>query len=103
MACAFAPAFEQPLHEHAVAVRGGQRQRRLAVFVDGVGLGAGIEQRFGHRPLTEVHRPRERRRAVGLCGVDVGLRANQRGEGFLIAALDRVEHAQIFVLSENWR
>ncbi len=74
--CRLRAGLEQSLHEHAVAVRCGERERRLAVFVDGIGLGARVEQRFGHRPLAEMDRPRKRRGAVGLRGVEVGLRAN---------------------------
>ena len=89
---------EQALHERRVAVGRRQRHRRFAVFVGGVGVGAGVEQRLRHAALAEVHRPRQRGRAVGLRRVHVRLRLQQGGERLLIAALDRLEQAEVALL-----
>ena len=78
-----------------VAVGRRKRERRFTVLVDDVHPGAGAQQRLGHRSLAEMHGPRKRSGAVGLCGIDVGLGANQRRQRLLIAALHRFEHAEV--------
>ena len=88
--------LQQALDDFVVAVGGGERQGRLSVLVDDIHVRAGREQRLGHRALPEVHGPRQRRGAIRLSRVDVGFRADQRGERLLIASLYRFEHAEVF-------
>ena len=44
----FGAGREETLHEHRIAVGGRQRQRGLAILVDGVGVRARRQQRFSH-------------------------------------------------------
>src|SRR5207253_9362321 len=64
------------------------------LFIGGVGAGARSDQRLRHVALVEMHRPGERRGAVGLRGVHVGFRLQQRRERFLIAPLDGFEQTK---------
>ena len=88
-------ALQQSLSELRVAVRRGERERRFAVFVGCIRLRAGVEQRFGHTALPQMHGPGKRRCAVRAGGVYVGLCLQERIEGFVVAALNGLEEAQI--------
>ena len=74
---ASAPALSSMRTIAALPLVGGQRQRRHAVAVGRGGVRARLQQ-DGHRlAIVGAHRPVQRRRAVGLGGVDVGLAAEQ--------------------------
>ena len=88
-------ALQQSLSELRVAVGRGERERRFAVFVGCIRLRAGVEQRFGHTALPQMHGPGKRRCAVRAGGVYVGLCLQERIEGFVVAALNRLEEAQV--------
>ena len=72
-----AASRQQPLDQRSVAVGRRQRHRRLAVLISGVRVRSRVEQRLGHVPLTEMDRPRQRRRAIRLRRIDVHLVAQQ--------------------------
>ena len=61
-----------------IAVDGGERQRRHAVAVGRLDVGTGRISSLTVFDVVGAYRPVQRRRAVGLGDVDVGLLPNQR-------------------------
>ena len=73
------PRVDQFLHHGEIAGRARQRERRLAILIGGVRVGAGLHQGVHHVGLVEIDGPGERRSPIGLRQVDVGVFGEQRG------------------------
>ena len=86
---------EQQLDHGGIAVDARQRQRLHAVAVGGRGPRARADQQLGDAELAAVHRPVERRAAVGLGAVRIDLRREQRPHGRLVGPLDRVDQPRV--------
>ena len=89
------PGLQQPLDHRGVAVDAGQGNRRHAVAVHRLHVGAGPDQHLGELEIVFAHRPVKRRGAVGLGRVDVDALAKQRGHRRRVPGLHRVDDAAI--------
>ncbi len=83
--------LQQAIDKLRVAVRARERQRRHLVARRGLHVGAGGDQRVGHRHVIALRRPVKRGRAVGVGRVDVHLLRDKRADGGRIAALRGVD------------
>jgi hypothetical protein len=87
--------FQQSGDDGSVAVRTGQCQRRVAIFVRGVHFGAGFHQQVHRFCLVQINCPGQRRGSVRLRHIDVDVFAEERIYGFIVAILDGFDQAQI--------
>ena len=71
-------ALQKAVDDRLIPVLAGQGQRRHAVVVAGSGAGPRAQEFFDQRFVVLVHRPVQRRGAVGLRRVDVHARPQQR-------------------------
>ncbi len=75
----------------ALRVGGGQRQRRDAVVVRRLHVGARPDQQPRHVGVVGADGPMQRRHAVAFRRVDAGALADQGAHRFAVAGLDRVD------------
>ena len=88
-ACA---GLQQVVDHRHVAVEAGHRERRDALAVRGVHLGAGADQEIQRLEVLPKYCPMQRRRAINLGLIDVGFLLQQRAKRGLVAFHDRIGH-----------
>src|SRR5262249_18604739 len=77
--CVWIGASLQQQADHRVAgVRARLRQRRHFEVVDGVGIGARVDQQGGRLEIVPIVGPQERRRPVGRSAIHVGMLRDER-------------------------
>ena len=82
--------LHQPVDQRRAAVERRHRQRRHAGAIDDIGFGPGTQQRVGGLDVVVIHRPVQRRGAVTLRRVDVGLLRSSDCSAACVAVHDRV-------------
>ena len=87
--------IEQSRHHLEAGVLGGPSQRRDALVLSGVGVGAGVEEPGGRCVVVPVRRPKERRCPVGAAHVDVYALIEELIDTCRILLLDSRDQAQV--------
>ena len=86
---------EERLDDRRAPAAGGEDEGRYAVAVGGFGVRSRPEQKLRRLDVAPVRRPVQRRRAVGLGGVDVGLALQQGADGVGVRRLRGVDQRQV--------
>ncbi len=81
---------KQPLDNRGVPRRAGDGERRDAIPIRRCHLRTGANQEIDHLHIAVLHRPVQRRRAIGLWGIDVGALGHQRPHRRRVFPLRRV-------------
>jgi hypothetical protein len=83
-------SLHEPLDHVGAAVGRGQHQRRDAVAIGSVGVGAGTEQQVGNDHVVRSCSPMQRHRPIGLAGIHLLGLFQLRADAFLVASPDGV-------------
>ncbi len=96
--------IQQHSRDGGIAVSGRGEQRRLAVLIRMIWIGAGLKQRGHNLRIVPAGRPDQGRGPVCPRGIHIRAPAQQRQHGLLIACLDRIEKLRIGEQKQsNWQ